>query len=189
MERTVVLLKPDCVQKKIMGEVIKRFEGEGFRVVGCKMAQLDESTLRAHYAHLTELPFFPEILGFMQSSPILALSLEGESVIMKVRELIGPTDSAKAEKVIVLEVDAENHNGPNTLEVVKYLEWHGIKAESHNLDRVGTDSDSLLAATSAVSADMLVMGAYTRSRLRRLVFGGVTRDVLTRSIVPVLMAH
>ena len=98
MERTVVLLKPDCVQKKIMGEVIKRFEGEGFRVVGCKMAQLDESTLRAHYAHLTELPFFPEILGFIQSSPILALSLEGESVIMKVRELIGPTDSAKAEK-------------------------------------------------------------------------------------------
>jgi nucleotide-binding universal stress UspA family protein len=95
----------------------------------------------------------------------------------------------KAEKVVVLEVDAENHSGPNTKEVVKYLAWHGVRAESRNLEGVGSDSDSLLAATNAAGADMLVMGAYTRSRLRRLVFGGVTRDILTRSSVPVLMAH
>ena len=98
MEKTVVLLKPDCVQKGLMGEVLKRFEAQGFRVVGCKMMQLDDAILKDHYAHLVELTFFPEILGFMQSSPIMALALEGEGIIQKVRDFIGPTDSTKAEK-------------------------------------------------------------------------------------------
>jgi len=98
MEKTVVLLKPDCVQKGLMGEVLKRFEAQGFRLVGCKMMQLDDAILKDHYAHLVELPFFPEILGFMQSSPIMALALEGEGIIQKVRDFIGPTDSTKAEK-------------------------------------------------------------------------------------------
>ena len=98
MEKTVVLFKPDCVQKGLMGEVLKRFEAQGFRVVGCKMMQLDDAILKDHYAHLVELPFFPEILGFMQSSPIMALALEGEGIIQKVRDFIGPTDSTKAEK-------------------------------------------------------------------------------------------
>jgi nucleoside-diphosphate kinase len=98
MEKTVVLLKPDCVQKKIMGEVIKRFENQGFQVIGCKMMRLDEAILRDHYSHLTEFPFFSEILGFMQSSPILAIALEGEAIIQKVRDLIGPTDSTAAAK-------------------------------------------------------------------------------------------
>ena len=98
MEKTVVLLKPDCVQKGLMGEVLKRFEAQGFRVVGCKMMQLDDAILKDHYYHLIELPFFPEILGFMQSSPIMALALEGEGIIQKVRDFIGPTDSTKAEK-------------------------------------------------------------------------------------------
>jgi nucleoside-diphosphate kinase len=81
-----------------MGEVLKRFEAQGFRVVGCKMMQLDDAILKDHYTHLVELPFFPEILGFMQSSPIMALALEGEGIIQKVRDFIGPTDSTKAEK-------------------------------------------------------------------------------------------
>jgi len=98
MEKTVVLLKPDCVQKGLMGEVLKRFEAQGFRLVGCKMMQLDDAILKDHYAHLVELPFFPEILGFMQSSPIMALALEGEGIIQKMRDFIGPTDSTKAEK-------------------------------------------------------------------------------------------
>ena len=95
----------------------------------------------------------------------------------------------KAEKVSVVEVDAKNHSGPSTEEVVRYLAWHGVKAEGTDLERKGSDSESLLASASSIGADMLVMGAYTRSRLRRLIFGGVTRDVLTRIGVPVLMAH
>ncbi len=94
-----------------------------------------------------------------------------------------------AEKVSVLEVDAEKHTGPGAVDVVQYLKWHGVAGEIIQVERSGSDSDSLLASTNMVDADMMVMGAYTRSRLRRLVFGGVTRDALTRSAVPVLMAH
>ena len=98
MEKTVVLLKPDCVQKKIMGEVIKRFEGQGFQVIGCKMMRLDEAILRDHYSHLTKFPFFPEIVAFMQSAPIVAIALQDQNIIQKVRDLIGPTDSTAAAK-------------------------------------------------------------------------------------------
>ena len=95
----------------------------------------------------------------------------------------------KAEKVNVLEVDAGSHNGPGMEDVTRYLAWHGVKAVATELKSGREDSESLLASTDLVGADMLVMGAYTRSRLRRLVFGGVTRNTLTRSSVPVLMAH
>ncbi len=96
MEKTVVLLKPDCVEKKLVGEVIRRFESQGFRIVGCKMMRMEESLLREHYGHLVNFPFFPEIVAFMQSSPIVALALEGAQAIQKVRDFIGPTDSSLA---------------------------------------------------------------------------------------------
>ena len=95
----------------------------------------------------------------------------------------------KAENVSVVEVDVARHSGPQMEEVIKYLAWHGIKAEGIELEQKGSDSESLLLSTNSIGADMLVMGAYTRSRLRRLIFGGVTRDILTRTKVPVLMAH
>jgi nucleotide-binding universal stress UspA family protein len=94
-----------------------------------------------------------------------------------------------AEEVSVLEVEEAKHAGPWTRDVVSYLAWHGVKASGINLEQKGSDSESLLAATENSGADMLVMGAYTRSQLRRLIFGGVTRDILTRARVPVLMAH
>ena len=94
-----------------------------------------------------------------------------------------------ATEVCVFEVEETKHRGPKTSDVVTYLAWHGVKSEGRNLEPGGSVSESLLAATNEAGADMLVMGAYTRSRLRRLIFGGVTRDVLTRSHVPVLMAH
>jgi len=95
----------------------------------------------------------------------------------------------KAEDVTIMEVYGDTHSASSTQDVEKFLGWHGIKAKSQNLSRKDSDSDSLLAATNEAGADMLVMGAYTRSRLRRLVFGGVTKDILTGSSVPVLMVH
>lgn len=96
LETTLILFKPDCVQKGHVGEVLKRFEGEGFKVRGLKMMNLSEEVLKEHYAHVADRPFFPEIVGFMQSSPVVALALEGEDVIARVRDLLGPTDSKKA---------------------------------------------------------------------------------------------
>lgn len=98
MEKTLILLKPDCVTGRNCGEVIGRFEKAGFRIRGIKMIQLDDAVLNEHYAHVASKPFFPEIRAFMQSSPVIALILEGEKIVDSVREMLGPTDSTKAAK-------------------------------------------------------------------------------------------
>lgn len=98
METTLVLLKPDAVQKGLVGTVINRFEAAGLSIRGCKLMKLSETVLREHYAHLVNFPFFPEILGFMQSSPVVALALRGDNAVARVRDLVGPTDSTKAPK-------------------------------------------------------------------------------------------
>lgn len=96
MERTLILLKPDAVQKQICGKVIARFEDAGFRIVGCKMMELSSEVLREHYAHIADKPFYPSVEEFMQSAPVIALVLEGDNVINHVREMLGVTDSAQA---------------------------------------------------------------------------------------------
>ncbi len=97
-ETTLILFKPDCVKKNLSGEVLKRFEAEGFTVKGLKMMHLSDEILKEHYAHVADKPFFPDIVTFMQSSPVVALALGGENVIARVRDLLGPTDSAAAPK-------------------------------------------------------------------------------------------
>ena len=98
MEESLVLLKPDCLEGRKCGEVLKRFEEAGFAVFGVKMMSLSDEVLREHYAHLTDLPFFPEIQGFMQSSPVVAIALRGDSAIGRIRAMVGPTDSTVADK-------------------------------------------------------------------------------------------
>jgi nucleoside-diphosphate kinase len=98
MQTTLVLLKPDCIAGRKAGEVIKRFEEAGFQIRGCKMFQATKELLKEHYAHIADKPFFPEVEAFMQSTPVIALALAGENAVDKVRSLIGPTDSKKAEK-------------------------------------------------------------------------------------------
>ncbi|MDP6794312.1 MAG: nucleoside-diphosphate kinase [Verrucomicrobiota bacterium] len=98
MEESLVLLKPDCLEGRKCGEVLKRFEEAGFEVFGTKMMRLSDEILREHYAHLTDLPFFPDIQGFMQSSPVIAIALRGDNAIVRIREMVGPTDSTVADK-------------------------------------------------------------------------------------------
>lgn len=97
-ETTLILLKPDCVERGINGEVIKRFEDEGFRIRGCKMIKLTDELLKEHYAHIADRPFFPTVADFMKSKPVIAIALTGENVIAHVRDLLGPTDSKTAPK-------------------------------------------------------------------------------------------
>ena len=98
MQRSLILLKPDCVQNSLVGNVISRFENAGYSIIGTKVIQLNESLLNEHYAHVADLPFFPEIAQFMSSCPVIAMVLEGENVIQGVRDLLGPTDSTIAPK-------------------------------------------------------------------------------------------
>lgn len=96
-ERSLILLKPDCVKKAHCGEVIARFEAAGFAIRGVKMIRLSDETLADHYSHVADKPFFPNIVEFMQSAPVVALVLEGDDVIAKVRGMLGPTNSKEAE--------------------------------------------------------------------------------------------
>lgn len=98
METTLILLKPDCITGHKAGEVLKRFEGAGFQIRGCKMFRADAGLLREHYAHIAAKPFFPEVEAFMGATPILALALAGDNAVERVRGLLGPTDSTKAPK-------------------------------------------------------------------------------------------
>ena len=96
MQRTLILLKPDAVSGGFCGKVITRFEEAGFKVRGCKMIKLDTAVLREHYAHVADKPFYPEIEKFMASFPVIAMVIEGDDIIAKVRDMLGVTDSRKA---------------------------------------------------------------------------------------------
>lgn len=96
MERTLILCKPDCMEKNLAGQVIARFEKAGLSIVAAKMLRLTPALLDEHYAHIKDRPFFPEIVTFMSSRPVLALILQGDQAVSRVRDLLGPTDSRKA---------------------------------------------------------------------------------------------
>ena len=96
-ERTLVLVKPDAIQRGLVGKIFERFERKGLKMVGCKMMSLDEALLREHYAHLAEKPFFKGLAKFMQSTPIIAMCWEGLEVVEAVRKLCGITKARAAE--------------------------------------------------------------------------------------------
>ena len=98
MQKTFIIFKPDCMEQRHVGNVLGRFEKAGFTVIGCKMVQLSPETLREHYAHVASKPFYPEIEGFMSSRPVIIMALQGDNIVAKVRDLLGPTDSRKAAK-------------------------------------------------------------------------------------------
>jgi len=98
MEKTFVIFKPDCMEKRHAGYVLDRFERAGFDVIGCKMARLAPAILREHYAHVADKPFYPEIEQFMGARPVIMMALQGKGIVQRVRDLLGPTDSRKAAK-------------------------------------------------------------------------------------------
>jgi nucleoside-diphosphate kinase len=98
MQRTLIIFKPDCMEQRHVGNVIGRFEQAGFAIVGCKLMRLAPAILREHYAHVADRPFYPMLEAFMSSQPVIVMALEGEDVIQRVRDLLGPTDSRKAAK-------------------------------------------------------------------------------------------
>jgi nucleoside-diphosphate kinase len=96
MQRTLILLKPDAVQSHICGQVISRFEDAGFVIRACKMTHLSPEVLREHYAHIADKPFYPEVETFMRSAPVIALVLEGDDIINRMRDMLGVTDCLQA---------------------------------------------------------------------------------------------
>jgi nucleoside-diphosphate kinase len=96
MERTLILLKPDCVHRRLLGEVLQRFERKGLRLAGLKLVQASRALAEKHYAVHKGKPFYDSLLGFLTSGPTVALVLEGREAVVVARNLIGATDGVKA---------------------------------------------------------------------------------------------
>jgi nucleoside-diphosphate kinase len=96
MEQTLVLIKPDGVQRGLVGEIIRRFERKGLKIVAIKMMRLDDVVLKEHYAHLISKPFYAGIEKFMMKDPVIAICLEGLDVVNAVRLIAGITKAREA---------------------------------------------------------------------------------------------
>ena len=96
METTLVLLKPDSVQRGLIGQIVSRFENKGLKIVWMKMMQLSEEIVTEHYDFLADKPFFPGIKAYMTWSPVVAMAISGTNVIKTVRNLTGATNPAEA---------------------------------------------------------------------------------------------
>lgn len=96
IQKTLIILKPDCMEKNLAGTVLSRFEAAGLSLAACKMIHIDDALVRSHYAHLVNEPYFDFLSNWMKSRPVVVAVLKGENAIAKVRELLGPTKSANA---------------------------------------------------------------------------------------------
>ncbi|MBQ4063131.1 MAG: nucleoside-diphosphate kinase [Bacteroidaceae bacterium] len=96
MEKTLILIKPNAIQRGLTGDIITRFERKGLRLAGVKMMFMTDEIVNEHYAHLKERPFFPYLKASMQAAPIIACCLEGAEAVETVRLMVGATNSRKA---------------------------------------------------------------------------------------------
>lgn len=97
VERTLSIVKPDAVEKGATGEILRRIEGEGLRIIACKMLHLSDAQARGFYAVHKERPFFDSLVAFMTSGPVVASVLEGDDAIGRYRTLMGATNPAEAD--------------------------------------------------------------------------------------------
>ena len=95
-ERTLLLIKPDAIQRGFIGEILSRFERKGFKIVGMKMIQMGKDLAKEHYAHLVSKPFYPDLEKFVTSHPLVAVVIEGKEAVEVTRLIVGPTNASKA---------------------------------------------------------------------------------------------
>lgn len=96
MEKTLLLIKPDAVERGLIGKIISRFEDKGLKISGMKMMRLDMPMIEEHYGHLKDKPYFPRIADFMMSAPIIALCIEGIDSVRITRAMCGVTNAREA---------------------------------------------------------------------------------------------
>lgn len=96
-ERTLILIKPDALQRNLLGEIINRFERKGLKIIGMKMMAIDDLKIEEHYSHHKDKPFFESIKKYMQSSPVVAVVLAGKNAVSATRLIVGPTKGYEAD--------------------------------------------------------------------------------------------
>ncbi len=97
LERTLIIVKPDGLQRNLLGEIINRFEKKGLKIIGLKMMAISDLKIKEHYAHHIDKPFFASLKKFMQSAPTVMMVLEGLHAVDAVRLIVGPTKGYEAD--------------------------------------------------------------------------------------------
>ena len=97
IQKSFVMMKPDAVQRRLMGKILSRFEDKGLQIVAVKLMQIDEELAKTHYGEHAEKPFFPSLVEYITSSPALAMVIEGEEAITTIRKLVGATNPLEAD--------------------------------------------------------------------------------------------
>jgi len=95
-EKSLILIKPDAVQRNLIGEIISRIERKGLKIIGLKMISISDAILDEHYSHIKDKPFFPGIRDFMKSCPVIVMAIEGINTVSSLRLLVGPTKAWEA---------------------------------------------------------------------------------------------
>jgi nucleoside-diphosphate kinase len=96
LQRSLVLLKPDCIERRLMGQIIARFEAKGLNIIAMKMLQVTPELSRQHYAEHVAKPFYPSLEAFITSAPIVAMIIEGLDAVQLIRDMLGATSGLKA---------------------------------------------------------------------------------------------
>ncbi len=96
-QRTLIIMKPDCLQRNLLGQIIHRFERKGLKIIGLKMMQMEDFLLEEHYTHKKDEPFFEGLKKYMKSSPVVVMALSGINIISAVRLIVGPTKGYEAD--------------------------------------------------------------------------------------------
>lgn len=96
-EKILIILKPDALQRNLLGKIIHRFERKGLKIVGMKMVRLDDKILEEHYSHHKDKPFFRALANFMESAPVILIALSGMNAINATRIIVGPTKGYEAD--------------------------------------------------------------------------------------------
>jgi nucleoside-diphosphate kinase len=95
-EKSLIIIKPDAVQRNLIGEIVSRLEKKGLKIVGMKMMNVEDALLEEHYAHIKDKPFFPGIRDFMKACPVVVLAVTGINAVSAIRLLVGPTKAWEA---------------------------------------------------------------------------------------------
>ncbi len=95
-EKSLIIIKPDAVQRNLIGEIISRIERKGLKIIGIKMISISDALLDEHYAHIKDKPFFPGIRDFMESCPVIVMAIDGINTVSALRLLVGPTKAWEA---------------------------------------------------------------------------------------------
>lgn len=95
-EKSLIIIKPDAVQRNLIGEIISRLERKGLKIIGTKMMSIEDALLEEHYAHIKDKPFFPGIRDFMKACPVIVMAVEGINAVSALRLIVGPTKAWEA---------------------------------------------------------------------------------------------